>query len=220
MSVTKKVFARLHGHGSERGASILESAALVSIAAVIVVGLANTSIGDILHDATRDYVCRVEGPECGGETWVERERPEKPEEYSWNLASAWSGEIQGEGSAKVAIEFALAQQGKPYQWGATGRRAYDCSSLMQEAWREAGVSITRTTWSQWDALQQIPKSDLQPGDLIFFHTMSNYPPPSHVGMYIGDGQMVHAGDPVNVTQVLGNPRWESIWVGQGRVPQG
>ncbi|MBB5997310.1 C40 family peptidase [Streptomonospora salina] len=193
----------------------------MSIAAVIVIGLSTTSIGDVLHDATRKYVCRVEGPECGGDTWVEEERPEKPEEYSWNLASAWDGEIQGEGSARVAIEFALAQQGKPYQWGASGRRAYDCSSLMQEAWREAGVSLPRTTWDQQDALQQVPKSDLQPGDLIFLHTMpEDYPPPSHVGMYIGDGQMVHAGDPVNVTQVIGNPRWESIWVGAGRVPQG
>ncbi|MUL42533.1 NlpC/P60 family protein [Streptomonospora sp. PA3] len=195
-------------------------AALITIAGVIVIGLSSTSIGDVFHDATREYVCRVEGPECGGETWVEHERPEKPEEYTWNFAGTWSGEVQGEGSAKVAIQFALAQQGKPYVWGATGRQSYDCSSLMQEAWKEAGVLIPRTTWAQIDALEQIPRSDLQPGDLIFFHTMpGEYPPPTHVGMYIGEGKMVHAGDPVHVEQVLGVPQWESIWVGQARVPQ-
>ncbi|MDT0304113.1 C40 family peptidase [Streptomonospora wellingtoniae] len=220
MTVPRKLLARLHGNRSERGASILESAALIAVAAVVVIGLANTAIGDTLHDATREYVCRVEGPDCGEETWVERERPEKPEEYSWApLASSWNGEIQGEGSAKVAIEFALAQRGKRYEWGATGRQTYDCSSLMMESWREAGVSIPRTTWDQSSALQHVPKGDLKPGDLIFFHTMSNYPPPTHVGMYIGGGNMVHAGDPVQVVQVLGNPHWESLWVGQARVPQ-
>ncbi|QBI53163.1 C40 family peptidase [Streptomonospora litoralis] len=220
MTGPKRILARFHGNGSDRGASILESAALIGIAAVIVVGLSMSSIGDTLHDATRKYVCRVEGPDCGEETWVERERPEKPEEYTWTLASAWDGEVRGEGSAKVAIEFALAQRGKPYQWGARGRQSYDCSSLMMESWREAGVSIPRTTWTQINSLQRIPKSDLKPGDLIFFHTMEGYPPPTHVGMYIGGGQMVHAGDPVQVVQVIGNSHWESIWYGQARVPQG
>lgn len=198
----------------------METAALISIAAVVVIGLSSSSIADVLHDATRDYVCRVEGPECGGESWVEHERPEEPEEYVWTFSSTWDGEVRGEGDARVAVAFALAQQGKPYIWGATGRNGYDCSSLMMEAWREAGVSLPRTTWDQIAALPNISKGELQPGDLIFFHTMPEMEPPTHVGMYIGNGQMVHAGNPVNVTQVIGNPHWESIWVGQARVPQG
>lgn len=220
MTVPKRVLARLHGNGSDSGASILETAALVSIAAIVVIGISSSSIGDTLHDATRKYVCRVEGPDCGSETWVERERPEKPEEYNWTLtASSWDGQVQGSGSAKAAMEFAVAQQGKPYIWGATGRQGYDCSSLMMEAWKEAGVGIPRTTWDQIAALQRVPKSDLKPGDLIFFETMSG-PQPTHVGMYLGGGQMVHAGNPVQVVQVLGNPYWEAKWHGQARVPQG
>ncbi|MFC7329798.1 C40 family peptidase [Marinactinospora rubrisoli] len=205
--------------GDDRGASIVESAVLLSLAAMIIASVSQTPLGGMFHDGVREMVCLVEGPECGGETWTEHDRPEEPDIYEYNFTGFYDGEVLGEGDARVAIEFALGQQGKPYGWGATGPNSWDCSSLVQAAWRQAGVQIPRTTWPQHAALAPVDRSDLQPGDLIFFQTIPG-PPPTHVGMYLGNGQMVHAGNPVQVVQVLGNSYWESRWVGAGRVPQG
>ncbi|MEW9520598.1 C40 family peptidase [Streptomyces tubercidicus] len=89
-----------------------------------------------------------------------------------------------------ALAFARAQIGKPYVWGATGPTSYDCSGLTQAAWKAAGVDLPRTTWDQVKEGQRVATKDLQPGDLVFF-----YDDISHVGMYIGDGKMVHAPKP-------------------------
>lgn len=188
------------------------------LAAGIITAVLQSPMAETFHDNVREMVCLVDGPECGGETWTDVERPEEPEEYQFALATYYGGEVLGEGDAKVAIEWALSKQGLPYVWGGTGPHGYDCSGLVQGAWAAAGVRIPRTTWPQRAALPPVSRAELQPGDLIFFHTMSG-PPPTHVGMYIGDGKMVHAGNPVNVAQVFGNPYWESRWVSAARVPQ-
>ncbi|AUG80711.1 hypothetical protein CFP65_6039 [Kitasatospora sp. MMS16-BH015] len=91
------------------------------------------------------------------------------------------------GRAADALRFAYAQLGKPYQWGATGPGAYDCSGLTGAAWRAGGVSLPRVSQAQWSAGQRVAKSDLQPGDLVFFFSDLH-----HVGMYVGDGKMIHA----------------------------
>ncbi|MFJ3227815.1 NlpC/P60 family protein [Streptomyces sp. NPDC086783] len=93
-------------------------------------------------------------------------------------------------TADKAIAFARAQVGKPYVWGATGPDSYDCSGLTQAAWKAAGVSLPRTTWDQVDAGTTVPLSDIKPGDLVFF-----YDDISHVGLYIGNGMMIHAPKP-------------------------
>jgi peptidoglycan DL-endopeptidase CwlO len=90
------------------------------------------------------------------------------------------------GAARTAISFALAQVGKPYEWGATGPNAYDCSGLVQAAWAAAGVSIPRTTYEMWAALPHVPASSVRPGDLAFFDGEG------HVAMYIGGGKYVDA----------------------------
>ncbi|WP_438292173.1 NlpC/P60 family protein [Streptomyces sp. HUAS TT7] len=89
--------------------------------------------------------------------------------------------------AAKALAFARAQMGKPYVWGATGPASYDCSGLTQAAWKAAGVDLPRTTWDQVKVGTRIATADLQPGDLVFF-----YDDISHVGMYIGNGMMIHA----------------------------
>jgi cell wall-associated NlpC family hydrolase len=89
--------------------------------------------------------------------------------------------------AAKAIEFARAQLGKPYVYGATGPNSYDCSGLTQAAWGAAGVSIPRTTYDQVDFGSRVTADQLQPGDLVFF-----YSDVTHVGLYIGGGQMIHA----------------------------
>ncbi|WP_326797899.1 NlpC/P60 family protein [Streptomyces sp. NBC_01808] len=96
----------------------------------------------------------------------------------------------GPSKSEQVLAFAEAQLGKPYVWGATGPDSYDCSGLTQAAWREAGISLPRTTYDQVNAGTQVAKADLQPGDLVFF-----YDDISHVGIYVGNGQMIHASKP-------------------------
>ncbi|MBO1417483.1 C40 family peptidase, partial [Streptomyces sp. FH025] len=91
------------------------------------------------------------------------------------------------GRAADAVKFAYAQLGKPYVWGATGPGSFDCSGLTGAAWKAAGVSLPRVSQDQWNAGQRISRADLQPGDLVFFYSDLH-----HVGIYIGDGKMIHA----------------------------
>ncbi|GAA0605852.1 C40 family peptidase [Streptomyces crystallinus] len=92
--------------------------------------------------------------------------------------------------AAKALAFARDQIGKPYVWGATGPSSYDCSGLTQAAWKAAGVDLPRTTWDQVKTGTRVATDDLRPGDLVFF-----YDDISHVGMYIGNGMMIHAPKP-------------------------
>ncbi|HEY9368131.1 C40 family peptidase [Streptomyces sp.] len=92
--------------------------------------------------------------------------------------------------AAKALAFARDQIGKPYVWGATGPSSYDCSGLTQGAWKAAGVDLPRTTWDQVKVGTRVATGDLLPGDLVFF-----YDDISHVGIYIGDGKMIHAPKP-------------------------
>ncbi|MFE5139711.1 NlpC/P60 family protein [Streptomyces fagopyri] len=92
--------------------------------------------------------------------------------------------------AGKAIAFARAQVGKPYVWGATGPGSYDCSGLTQAVWKAAGVTLPRTTYDQVNAGTTVPLSAIEPGDLVFF-----YGDISHVGLYVGDGMMIHAPKP-------------------------
>ncbi|MBQ0965193.1 MULTISPECIES: C40 family peptidase [Streptomyces] len=92
--------------------------------------------------------------------------------------------------AAAAVAYAYQKLGSPYVWGATGPNAFDCSGLTQAAYRAAGVSLPRTTYAQIDAGRRVPRSELLPGDLVFFYSGI-----SHVGIYVGNGQMIHAPNP-------------------------
>ncbi|AYG85074.1 putative endopeptidase [Streptomyces hundungensis] len=94
------------------------------------------------------------------------------------------------GSAGQAVSFAMAQIGKPYGWGDTGPSSYDCSGLTSVAWAHAGHPIPRTSQAQWQGLRRVSLSSAQPGDLIIYFSDA-----THVGMYIGGGQIVHAPRP-------------------------
>lgn len=108
------------------------------------------------------------------------------------LSSGALKDINGEASAqgKKAIEYAMAQVGKPYVWGAEGPSSFDCSGLTSEAWSAAGRGIPRTSQEQWRLLPRVPLAEMRPGDLIIYHDDA-----SHVGMYVGDGSIVHAPRP-------------------------
>jgi cell wall-associated NlpC family hydrolase len=103
------------------------------------------------------------------------------------------------GAAGKAIAIALAQVGKPYESGAAGPDAFDCSGLTMFAYGAAGIVLPHSSRSQSTMGTQVSRAELQPGDLVFFYT-----PISHVALYIGDGMIVHArtfGSPVAVTSV-------------------
>jgi cell wall-associated NlpC family hydrolase len=110
-------------------------------------------------------------------------------------------------AAQTAITAAMSMRGRPYQWGATGPGTFDCSGLTMWAYRQAGVSIPRTSRSQYAGLPKVPLDQMQPGDLVFFANGSSPSSIHHVGMYLGGGQMVHAprtGDVVKVSALWSN----------------
>jgi cell wall-associated NlpC family hydrolase len=109
-------------------------------------------------------------------------------------AEKGNGGSQGGGSQSSGVEkvlsYAKQQLGKPYVWGATGPSSFDCSGLTQGAWKAAGISLPRTTWDQVKVGTKVAKSEMKAGDLVFF-----YDDISHVGIYVGGGQMIHAPKP-------------------------
>ncbi|MFD4566719.1 NlpC/P60 family protein [Streptomyces sp. NPDC058467] len=102
-----------------------------------------------------------------------------------------SGDVAAPSSrAAAAVAYAYGKLGSPYVWGATGPDAFDCSGLAQAAYRSAGISLPRTTYAQINAGRRVSRSELLPGDLVFFYSGI-----SHVGIYVGNGQMIHAPNP-------------------------
>jgi cell wall-associated NlpC family hydrolase len=102
-------------------------------------------------------------------------------------------------AARIAIRTACAQVGDPYVWGATGPNSFDCSGLTQYAYKAAGISLTHFTGAQWNEGRSVSRSEARPGDLVFFFSDLH-----HVGLYLGNGKMVHApraGKPVQVTSI-------------------
>ncbi|KUM72268.1 C40 family peptidase [Streptomyces curacoi] len=136
----------------------------------------------------------------------EKERLAKLEqEVAYKAQTAWldSGilkDIDGKASeqGRKAVEYATAQLGKPYEWGAEGPKTYDCSGLTSQAWASAGRGIPRTSQEQWKQLERIDIKDMRPGDLIIYHDDA-----SHVAMYIGDGAIIHAPRPGRTVTVAG-----------------
>lgn len=112
--------------------------------------------------------------------------------------------------AAEIVTFTMQQIGKPYQWGATGPDAYDCSGLIYAAYRSVGITLPRTTFGMWDLAPHIPENQAEPGDIVFFNTGPGTAPdhPGHAGLVIGNGQMVVAScttcGPISTASYLGN----------------
>lgn len=106
--------------------------------------------------------------------------------------------VPASGRAAAAVQYAMAQVGDAYVYGAMGENAFDCSGLTMRAWAQAGVSLPHSSSAQFSSGPRIAASDLQPGDLVFYYT-----PISHVGMYIGNGMIVDAANPGTGVRVAG-----------------
>jgi peptidoglycan DL-endopeptidase CwlO len=126
--------------------------------------------------------------------------------------------LQAHPLARQAVEFALRQLGKPYEWGAQGPHRYDCSGLMWDAYRSVGVNLPRVAADQYFGTRARPvaRHALLPGDLVFFsRSPSDWRQVHHVGMYVGDGRMVHAPNRNDVVKV--SPIWWGSYFGATRV---
>ncbi|MFJ6565039.1 NlpC/P60 family protein [Streptomyces sp. NPDC091412] len=134
------------------------------------------------------------------ERLAELERQAADQAQSTWLGTGILDELNGKASAagKKAVEFATAQLGKPYEWGAEGPRTYDCSGLTSQAWWAAGNPVPRTSQQQWRQLKRVDIKDMRPGDLIIY-----FGDASHVGMYVGDGTIVHAPRPGRTVTLAG-----------------
>ncbi|KPI05126.1 NLP/P60 protein [Actinobacteria bacterium OV450] len=112
---------------------------------------------------------------------------------------AKGGAVKGSGRAGAALAAAITQKGDSYHMGDTGPDSWDCSGLTQWAYGQAGVDISRTTYTQANDGTRIGMSELQPGDLVFFYSDLH-----HVGLYAGNGQVFHASNPT------GGVRYEAM----------
>jgi cell wall-associated NlpC family hydrolase len=117
------------------------------------------------------------------------------------------------GGASAAVAAARSQLGVPYHWGGESPGVgFDCSGLTQWAWGRAGVGIPRTAQEQYDAIEHVSLSALEPGDLVFWG--SGRGGISHVGIYVGGGDVIHAPETGELVRI--QPIWNSGLVGAGR----
>jgi cell wall-associated NlpC family hydrolase len=101
------------------------------------------------------------------------------------------------------VAYAYSKIGCPYLWGGTGpcNPGFDCSGLTMMAWAYAGISIPRTSYSQWDDLPHVSTSDLQPGDILVFNGAS------HVGIYVGNNKLIDAPQTGMDVQLISLTGW-------------
>ncbi|MFJ2805448.1 C40 family peptidase [Kitasatospora sp. NPDC087271] len=105
------------------------------------------------------------------------------------------------GSMEAAIDYALAQLGKPYVWGGNGPSGYDCSGLVQQAYRRSGISLPRVADDQYAATTPISAGQLRRGDLVFWSDSGRASGIHHVGIYLGGGKFVEAPRPGKTVRV-------------------
>jgi cell wall-associated NlpC family hydrolase len=129
---------------------------------------------------------------------------ELEEEERAELLASRSGDVRlpssvpASGRAAAAVQYAMAQVGDSYVYGAAGPNAFDCSGLTMMAWAQAGVGLPHSSSAQYGSGPHVSSNALQPGDLVFY-----YSPISHVGIYIGNGLIVHAANPSTGVRVAG-----------------
>lgn len=123
-------------------------------------------------------------------------------------------------TVQAIMDEALKYEGWRYVYGgASPTTSFDCSGLTQWTYGKAGINLPRTAQQQYDVTQHIPLSEAQAGDLVFFHSTYNAGSYiTHVGIYLGNNRMFHAGDPIGYAD-LTSPYWQQHLVGAGRIKQ-
>ena len=156
-------------------------------------------------DDVEELLASLTEEQLGAVAELERTDVEAAQQDLVTSGALASGEDASEPTraADRAVRYAVQQLGKPYEWGAEGPEAYDCSGLTSEAWGHAGRPIPRTSQEQWAELPRIPLRELRPGDLVVY-----FPKATHVAIYLGGGQVVQAprtGEKVKVSPLASHP---------------
>lgn len=160
----------------------------------------NTKKGSVIKSTTLSTKKIVTVPE-----------KEKIKDSKGSLALSRGGSTQGNQVAAYTHNFI----GSPYVWGAMGPKAFDCSGLTAFVYGKVGISLPHYTGSQFSMGSSVQRNDLKPGDLVFFNT---YGPISHVGVYIGGGEFIHApgsGKKVTISDI-NNGYYSSRYAGARR----
>ncbi|GGW14623.1 glycoside hydrolase [Streptomyces capoamus] len=149
-------------------------------------------------DAAEKLQSRLEKKQKERLARLEQEAAQKAQ-TAW-LDTGVLADVHGKASAQgeKAVQYATQQLGKPYVWGAEGPDAFDCSGLTSQAWAAAGHPVPRTSQEQWKQLRHVDVEDMRPGDLVIYFSDA-----SHVGMYIGDGTIIHAPRPGRTVTTAG-----------------
>ncbi|MCT9091180.1 NlpC/P60 family protein [Streptomyces sp. ASQP_92] len=134
------------------------------------------------------------------ERLAELERKKEFDSQTAWLSTGVLKDINGSASeqGRKAVKFVTDQIGKKYIWGAAGPDTFDCSGLTSQAWLAAGHPVPRTSQEQWARLPHVAIKDMRPGDLVIYFADA-----THVGMYIGDGAIVHAPRPGRTVTITG-----------------
>jgi hypothetical protein len=121
-------------------------------------------------------------------------------------------------TVQAIMNEALKYEGYPYVFGgASPSTSFDCSGIVQWCYGKAGIQLPRVAQAQYDATTHIPMSGAKAGDLVFFHSTYNAGSyVTHVGIYVGNNQMFHAGDPIGYAD-LNSSYWQAHLIGAGRV---
>ncbi|VJP01943.1 lipoprotein, NLP/P60 family [Streptococcus pneumoniae] len=141
--------------------------------------------------------------------------------YTFELAQSFSKEYSGGEKVSYPNPIAIPINGgwRYVYGGASPTTSFDCSGLTQWTYGKAGINLPRIAQQQYDVTQHIPLSEAQAGDLVFFHSTYNAGSYiTHVGIYLGNNRMFHAGDPIGYAD-LTSPYWQQHLVGAGRIKQ-
>ena len=171
--------------------------------------------GDPISSSSYESSERYEAEPETSESYEQESEPESSESYesesSGNASSSYSA---GEAIVAKAKEYL----GVPYVWGGSSPSGFDCSGFTQYVMRACGYSIYRTATDQLENGYAVSYSDLQPGDLVFFErTYNTDAPASHVGIYVGGGEFIHAGGSYVKISSLSSDYYASRYVGARRI---
>ncbi|WP_018924351.1 NlpC/P60 family protein [Salsuginibacillus kocurii] len=130
--------------------------------------------------------------------------------------AAFDTEAEAANTSDQVIQAGEQQLGTPYQWGGTSPSGFDCSGFTRHAFSAAGIDLPRTAAEQYQVGTSVSRSDLQPGDLVFFNTSGSGV--SHNGIYIGGNQFIHSSSSQGVSIAsMSNTYWQPRYIGAKRV---
>lgn len=146
---------------------------------------------EALQEGADDILAEIEEQQDA----IEAELDDLEDEYADAVHEEYQEQWGDYTGDSAVVAFAYDQLGDQYVYGADGPDTWDCSGLTQGAWAAAGVSLSHNTAMQWNETARISRDELQPGDLVFYNNLG------HVGIYIGDGEIIHAPNSTTVVKI-------------------